>query len=304
MKQVVVIGSLNYDIFLTLSQMPKIGETASASSASSCAGGKGANQAVQIAKLGIPVSMIGRVGKDQMGNVLINSLTEAGVDIGGLKRTETAETGMGVVHVFPDGSVMAVISRGANYAITAADILQEEERIKKADLMVLQLEIPLEAVETAVEIAKKYSIKVLLNAAPAVELPENLIRSCDYFVVNEVEASFYAETELDSLEEAQRHIPALAEKYHNCWVCTMGKYGALVAGKGRAEQIPAMKTKVVETTGAGDSFVGGFSYGILQGMDEFEAGRFAAYCSAITIRNVGAQDSMPTRKQIKMEFGI
>ncbi len=304
MKQVVVIGSLNYDIFLTLSQIPKLGETASASSTSSCAGGKGANQAAQIAKLGIPVRMIGSVGRDQMGDVLIHSLSRAGVDISLLKRSETAETGMGVVNVFPDGSVMAVISRGANYALTAEDIRKEEECIKKADLVVLQLEVPMEVTEASLEIAKKYGKKVLLNAAPAAELPDELIAGCDYFVVNEVEASFYAGTDLDSMEKAQQYISALAEKYHNCWVCTMGKYGALAAKEGQIQQIPAIKTTVVETTGAGDSFVGGFSYGILNGMDEFEAGRFAACCSAITIRSVGAQDSMPTLEQIKREFDI
>lgn len=304
MKKVVVVGSLNYDIFLTLSRPPRVGETANAESSESSAGGKGANQAVQIAKLGVPVSIVGNVGDDRMGSALRESLAEAGVDCTYLKRSQDAETGMGIVDVFPDGSVMAVISHGANYTLKKEDIYCARKEIAEAELIVLQLEIPMETVKYAIDLAGELGVKVLLNAAPAAPLEEEYIRKCSYFVVNEVEASFYAQESIGSMDKAEELIPKLAEKYGNCWICTLGKYGSLVARNGEKKIIPAVKTEVTETTGAGDSFVGGFSYGILEGMGEFEAGRFAAHCSAVTIRNVGAQTSMPYREQLREEYNI
>lgn len=304
MSKVVVAGSLNYDIFLTLPSVPKVGETASAVSSKSAAGGKGANQAVQIAKLGTPVCMVGSVGKDQMGEALQKSLLDAGVDCGKVKEEAALGTGMGIVDVFPDGRVMAVISRGANYAVDPARILEAEEEIAEAELLVLQLEIPLESVKCAIDLAVKHGTKVLLNAAPAAELEDEYIRKCDYFVVNEVEASFYAGKEIDSLEGAKKQIPGLAQKYQNCWICTLGKEGSLIALEDQVHVIPAARAEAVETTGAGDSFVGGFCHGLLQGMDLCRAGNFAACCSGITIQSVGAQNSMPDREQIQKEYGI
>lgn len=304
MGKAVVIGSLNYDIFLSLASVPRIGETANALSSNSCAGGKGANQAVQLAKLGTSVCMVGSIGNDRMGAAVKDSLLCSGVDCGCLKCSPDAETGMGIVDVFPDGSVMAVISHGANYRMTADDIRCVREKIRKSDLVVLQLEIPMEVVKYAIDLAKEYGVRVLLNAAPAAKLEDAYIRKCDYFVVNEVEASFYAGEETDTPKKAEKLIRKMAQKYGNCWICTLGKHGALIVKGRECRMIPAVATSVVETTGAGDSFVGGFSYGILEGMDEFAAGQFAAHCSAVTIRNVGAQASMPVREQIRQEFGL
>ena len=304
MKKVVVAGSLNYDIFLTLSSVPKVGETANASSSKSAAGGKGANQAVQIAKLGTPVVMVGSVGRDQMGRALFQSLQSANVDCRYVKEEEGLGTGMGIVDVFPDGSVMAVISHGANYAVTREDIQKAEEEIATADILVLQLEIPMETVRFAIRLAAGCGTKVLLNAAPAAKLEDAYIQKCDYFVVNEVEASFYAKATIDSVESAKEQIPGLAKKYGNCWICTLGKEGALIACKDQVHIIPAVQTEVVETTGAGDSFVGGFCHGILQGMDVCSAGEFAACCSAITIRNVGAQNSMQDEEAFFREYKV
>ena len=183
-------------------------------------------------------------------------------------------------------------------------MLEALPALREAEMIVLQLEIPMEVVKFTIDLAKELGIKVLLNAAPAAVLEEEYIRKCDYFVVNEVEASFYAGEEIVSVEQAEKRIPELAENYGNCWICTLGEAGALIAGNGEYRHIPAVKTQMVEATGAGDSFVGGFSHGVLEGMDVFQAGWFAAHCSAITIRNVGAQASMPRREQLRKEYGI
>ncbi|MCD7735403.1 MAG: ribokinase [Lachnospiraceae bacterium] len=304
MKRVVVAGSLNYDMFLGLREMPVIGETATAVSSDSAPGGKGANQAVQSARLGVPTTMIGCIGKDWGGQKCKESLAGSGVDVCSLKISETEETGKGIVNVLPDGRVFSVICRGANYALTGEDILRVENKIAEADLLILQLEVPMDVVSAAVETAKRHGTEILLNAAPAAALEDSLIRDCDYFVVNEVECSFYAGRKIDSVEKAKAALAELTQKYGNCWVCTLGGDGAVIARKDRMEYIPAAKTEVVETTGAGDSFIGGFAYGILNGMDLFDAGLFASYCSAFTISGVGAQDSMPTRAQIRERFHI
>lgn len=307
MSKVVVAGSLNYDIFLSLSSVPRLGETAKASASGGGAGGKGANQAVQMAKLGLSVSMIGCTGADWMGSYLRDGMTGAGVDCTRVKKAEKEKTGMGIVDVFPDGSVMAVISEGANGLVTKEDIAEADALIRETDMMVLQLEIPLETVVYAVETAAGYGKKILMNAAPAAALPEECIRKCTYFVVNEVEASYYAGRAVDSPKTAMALLPGLAGRYGNCWICTLGEHGAVIAQKGQAVHIPAVQTDAVETTGAGDSFVGGFAYGILRGMAEEDAARFAAWCSAVTIRSVGAQESMPTLQEInrlKNEYGV
>ena len=304
MKKVVVVGSLNYDFFLLLAGTPKVGETVHANESGRGAGGKGADQAVQIAKLGTPVSMVGSIGNDWMGTYLRESLIDAGVDCTYLKRRQDVETGMSVANVLPDGNIMSVILHGANYGVEKADVLEAMPALREAEMIVLQLEIPMEVVKFTIDLAKELGIEVLLNAAPAAVLEEEYIRKCDYFVVNEVEASFYAGEEIVSVEQAEKRIPELAENYGNCWICTLGEAGALIAGNGEYRHIPAVKTQMVEATGAGDSFVGGFSHGVLEGMDVFQAGWFAAHCSAITIRNVGAQASMPRREQLRKEYGI
>lgn len=304
MDYVVVIGSLNYDIFFSVERAPRLGENIHALSSKSGCGGRGANQAVQIARLGAPVYMVGKTGADQAGETLRKSLQDAGVDLRYLDTVTDLESGMAAVSVYPDGNVSAVISRGANDAVSLKDLENVRELIRGAGLVVLQLEIPLNVVEEAIRMAKAYGVRVLLNAAPVAPLSEEVIRGCDYFVVNEVEGSFYMGETLDTIETAERLLPEVSRKYGNCWICTMGKEGALIANHDWCRRIPAVKTTVVETTGAGDSFVGGFCYAILQGKNEYDAGRFAAYCSAVTIRTVGAQNSMPDREQLRREFQV
>ena len=304
MSQVAVIGSLNYDMFLTLSDVPRIGETANASALKTAAGGKGANQAVQVAKLGIPTYMVGSVGDDWMGQVLKDSLKDAGVKMDYINTCPSEPTGMGIVDVFPDGSVMAVINHGANGAVSVQDVLTAEKVIETSDIVILQLEIPSETVIQSINLAKKHKKKVILNAAPAAELPDEVLEMCDYVIVNEIEASFYTGEAIDSIEKAIETLPKMKQKYGNCWICTLGKNGAVICDSEDPVIIPIVSTEAVETTGAGDSFVGGFAYGLLQGMTQTDAAKFASHCSALTISQVGAQNAMPTRQQITQRYNI
>jgi len=296
--KITVIGSLNYDVILKISRLPKEGETLPAESAKCSAGGKGANQAVQAAKLGIQTYMVGCVGCDSHGDYLMQTAQKYGLDTTYVRRTDVP-TGMGVVNAVEDGSVFAVIDRGANFAMTKADIDAAEPVLRESAIVILQMEIPQEINEYAIEKAKEYGCRVLLNAAPAEEIPERYLRMCDILVVNEVEAAFYLKTELDTVEQAKEGAAKLAQAYDADVIVTLGKAGSVVSDGGSIAFIPAKKVNAIETTGAGDSFIGGVGYALMQGMTLTAACEFATACSAVTVCRLGAQDSMPTLEEVQ-----
>ena len=295
-NKIVVIGSLNYDIILKSQRLPELGETMPVDQASFSAGGKGANQAVQAAKLGVPTYMVGCVGNDAQGDFLLHNAEKYGVDTTFIRKV-AEPSGMGVVNALEDGSVYASIVRGANYAVTQADIDAVQELMCEAAIVILQMEIPPEINEYAVAKAKACGCKVLLNAAPAV--PSQILGECDIVVVNEVEAAFYLGKEISDVEQARAGAAQLAERYRCDIILTLGKSGAVVCEKGEISFIPSRKVDAIESTGAGDSFIGGTSYALMKGMSLTEACEFATCCSAITVCRLGAQDSMPTLEEVR-----
>ncbi len=297
--KIVVIGSLNYDIILKSSRLPERGETMPVDNAAFSAGGKGANQAVQAAKLGVPTCMVGCVGEDAQGAYLIQTASGYGVNTGHVKTVPGVPSGMGVISALEDGSVFASIVRGANYAVTKEHIDAAESLLREAAIVILQMEIPLETNIYAIQKAKACGCKVLLNAAPAMDIPECYLQMCDIIVVNEVEAAFYLNAELDTPEQARDGAARLAERYSADLIITLGKAGAVVSDGGKIEFIPAKKVEAIETTGAGDSFIGGVGYALMQNMTLSEACKFATVCSAITVCRLGAQDSMPTLEEVQ-----
>lgn len=297
--KIVVVGSLNYDIILKSSRRPERGETMTVDSASFSAGGKGANQAVQAAKLGAPTHMVGRVGDDPQGGYLIDAAASYGVDVENIRVAPGVPSGMGVVSALDDGSVYASIVRGANYEVTKGDIDAAASLLRDADTVILQLEIPVETTMYAIEKAKEYGSKVLLNAAPAMEVPERYLRMCDIIAVNEVEAAFYLGSETNTVDEAKKGAEELARRYDAKIIITLGKAGAVVCDGESTEFIPAMRVDAIETTGAGDSFIGAVAYALMNGMELTEACRFATRCSAVTVCRLGAQGSMPTLSEIE-----
>ncbi|MBQ9063933.1 MAG: ribokinase [Blautia sp.] len=296
-SKVLVVGSMNYDIILKAGRLPEQGETMPVDGCTFAAGGKGANQAVQAAKLGVETYMVGCVGNDPMGDFLFNSAEKYGLHTEHIRRSE-GPSGLGVVHALENGSVHASIVRGANFEITREDIDAVETLLDDTGLVILQMEIPLEINRYVIDRAKAHGCKVLLNAAPAEPFEKEYLQKCDILVVNEVEAAFYAGRTAGNLEEGCAMAKEMAAEYGNTVVITMGSEGAVVSDGSRAEAIPSMKVKAVETTGAGDSFIGGIAYSMINGMDIFEAGRFATKCSAVTVTRAGAQNSMPTLAEV------
>lgn len=297
-SSILVIGSSNYDAFLHVQRMPMIGETLPADGMTVGCGGKGANQAVQCAKLGLKTYMAGAVGGDAMGAFLREGLESYGVDTTYL-RTSSEPSGFSAIYVFPDAKVRSAIVRGANFDFTREDIDVLVPLMQEAYAVVLQLEIPLEIVAYVAEKAHEAGAKVILNAAPAHPLADETLALCDVFMANEVEASFYTGTNIVTPEDAQQHIGAFCEKYGFDAVFTLGEKGAVGYTKGETRHIPCAKTKAVDTMGAGDSFAGGFIKGIYEGLDFWKAADFAAHCSAVTVASTGCQNSMPTLAQVE-----
>lgn len=297
-KKITVIGSLNYDVILKIPRLPFKGETLTANGATFSAGGKGANQAVQAAKLKTPTYMVGCVGTDESADFLVNTAKEYGVNVDYIRKVP-GSSGMGVINAVEDGSVYACIVRGANFEVTKEDVDNAMPILKESGVCILQNEIPVEIIAYAIDKAKEAGCTVVLNAAPAIELPEGCLSKVDILVVNEVEAEFYCHEKIDSVEKAKTEIKKMAEKYNNNVIFTLGKDGAVAYENGTIEFIPAMKVDAIETTGAGDSYIGAVSHSIIEGKSLIEACKFATKCSAITVCRMGAQPSMPTLEDVE-----
>ena len=298
-KKAVIIGSLNYDIILKQKRLPKIGETFVADSITMCGGGKGANQAVQLSKLGGKAFMAGCVGNDKFGEELLSNLQKHNVNTDNVKLSEKNNTGMGIVNVFDDGKLIATITRGANYDITNSDIDKIKDEIINAKIIILQMEIPIEVIEYVINLASKHDVYIILNAAPACDIREDVLSKVNCLVVNETEASFYLNKEINDVKSSIENCEELYGKIKDLLIITLGENGSLLYDGKEKLHIKARKAEVTETTGAGDSFIGAFAYKLLNDSSYKEAAEFASLVSSITVTKIGAQDSMPTYEEVK-----
>ncbi|WP_435308319.1 ribokinase [Sebaldella termitidis] len=298
-KKAVIIGSLNYDIILKQKRLPKIGETFVADSITMCGGGKGANQAVQLSKLGGKAFMAGCVGNDKFGEELLSNLQKHNVNTDNVKLSEKNNTGMGIVNVFDDGKLIATITRGANYDITNSDIDKIKNEIISAQIIILQMEIPIEVIEYVINLASKHDVYIILNAAPACDIKEEVLSKVNCLVVNETEASFYLNKEINDVKSSIENCEELYGKIKDLLIITLGENGSLLYDGKEKLHIKARKAEVTETTGAGDSFIGAFAYKLLNDSSYKEAAEFASLVSSITVTKIGAQDSMPTYEEVK-----
>lgn len=293
-----VIGSLNYDIIMKQQRLPLEGETYTADSIAYEGGGKGANQAVQCAKLGAPTYMFGKVGEDDFGIKLLDNLKKYGVKTDYVYKSRR-DTGVGVVHVLEDGSVYATIIAGANFDFEEEDMQVLYEVIKKSSIIVLQMEIPIPFVEEAIKFASEEDVYVILNAAPAKAITPEVLKLVDCLVVNESEASFYVGEEISDLETAKQHYKTLTGKVKNTVIMTLGEKGSLLCSNQGYKVIPVVEVKnAIETTGAGDSYIGTFAYCKYKGYSDEKACQTAAKAAAITVGKIGAQIAMPDYNDI------
>ena len=293
-----VIGSLNYDIIMKQKRMPFLGETYTADSITYSGGEKGANQAVQCAKLGIDTIMVGKVGRDSFGDTLVEKLRDYGVDCSCIGRS-SSPTGVGVVQALEDGTVYASIITGANFDITAREIDGLDELVRNSRIIILQLEIPTNVVEHIIRKAKQYHVYTILNAAPAKELDREVLKLVDCLIVNETEASFYAGVDITDGEMVRAHADRLSQLTEGTVIVTLGSKGSMLLGKEETVSIEPVKVEhVTESTGAGDSYIGAFAYGKYKGMTDRRACCFAARAASITVTKIGAQEAMPCLNEI------
>lgn len=299
--KIVVIGSLNMDVVFKAERAPKRGETVLGEEVHFIPGGKGANQAVALARLGAETTLIGAVGSDAFGVELMEALQRDGVNTSSVKRLTSVATGVASI-LLAEGDNSIVVVPGANAHCYSEDLDLHEETIAEADLVLLQLEIPLETVEYAITLARKHGKIVMLNPAPAQNLTRDLLSKVDYITPNRSELALL--TRMSEESAIPKGIERLLEAGVSCCVTTLGEEGVAFMEKGvRLGKVSGHKVPVVDTTGAGDAFNAGLAYALAQKKTIREAVEFAVQVSALAVTKFGAQGGMPTLVEVEEYFG-
>lgn len=294
-KAIIVVGSLNMDLVVRTSRHPKIGETILGSDFRTFPGGKGANQAVAAARLGGKVWMVGRVGRDDFGEALLQSAAADGVETDYIQKDPNAATGVALITVDQAGQNTIVVASGANGQVSPEDVIRAENLFEQAGVLLLQLESPIPAVQKAVEIASRHGVRVILNPAPAPSQPLNpeLLAGVDYLIPNQTELSL-----LSGKEDLSEGVEILRSCGVGQVIVTLGGDGVLLAHDQGVERIPAFPVKAVDTTAAGDAFMGAFAVALVAGIDVRQAAVWGNAAGALSVMRPGAQPSLPTKQEL------
>ncbi len=296
-KPIVVVGSINMDFVVSAARIPAVGETLTGTGFQTHFGGKGANQAVAVARLGYPVAMIGMVGSDAIGEQLKAGLADAGVVVDAVGVAE-GSSGVASITVLAAGENAIVVVPGANARVSAEYLDRHEELIRSAGVVLAQLEIPVATVASLAEICARHGVPLMLDPAPACELPAGVMAKVAWFTPNQTEASFYARR-ADSVS-AEESVARLRSLGCRGVVLKMGEQGAYVAtGDGPGGLVPAFSVRAVDTTAAGDAFNAGFAVARMRGASAVESARFGAAVAAVSVTRAGAQSAMPGRDEVE-----
>ena len=298
MKNICVIGSLNMDLVVNVDTMPKPGQTIIGSNFKEVPGGKRANQAVAMARLNGNVSMIGKVGEDGFGQTLINSLKNDKVDTTYIQTAKGA-TGVALITVDKNAQNSIVVSPGANFEVKEDDIDNNIEAIKNSDIVVLQLETPLDTIKYALNKAKELNKYTILNPAPAVKLDDEIIKNVDLLTPNETELEIISGVSIESEEDIQKAAQIMIEKGVKELIVTLGSKGSLYINKEKSMFKKAYKVEAVDTTAAGDSYTGALAVALSQDKGMEEAMDFASKVGALSVLKEGAQSSLPTLEDVE-----
>jgi ribokinase len=302
--RIAVVGSANVDLTTFTDRFPKPGETIFGQKFDLGFGGKGANQAVAARLCGADVFMVARVGSDLFGPATIDNFKKLGIDTTHVKQVEGLSSGVAPIFVEPNGQNRILVVKGANDALKAPDVDAAADMLKSADCIVLQFEIPLETVYYTVAFARKHGIRCILNPAPGQPVEMRALADLDYFVPNESEAETVTSIPVRNVEDAKKCAEKLMTAGIRRVIITMGANGSLLAGRDLSEHVPAFSVKSVDSSGAGDAFIGSFAVFLAEGVSELEAARRANLYAGLSTTGVGTQKSFYDRARFDAEWAI
>lgn len=297
-QQILVVGSTNTDMVIKAAHLPRPGETILGGTFFMNPGGKGANQAVAIARLGAPVTFICKTGTDIFGHQSQQLFEAEGINTSYVFSDPQNPSGVALISVDDKAENCIVVASGANANLTPEDLKKAEEAIDQCDIVLLQLEIPMETVEYVAKIASEKGKKVILNPAPAQPLSAELLSHLYLITPNETEAEMISGVKITDEASANEAAQVLSEKGVQNVIITLGSKGALVYSNGESEIVPAYKVNAIDTTAAGDVFNGALTVALSEGRDLKEASRFGCKASAISVTRSGAQSSAPYRNEV------
>jgi ribokinase len=301
-RSIVVVGSVNLDLVCTGKRIPAPGETVTGETFETFHGGKGANQAVAVGRLGFPVSMIAKVGDDPFGMRLLRALRAATVNVRAVGIAKDTASGVALITVDGNGQNSITVIPGANAQLLPRDLEKSLPQLRAAGMILTQLEIPMETVEYLCTLAGRFQVPLMLDPAPARALPREMLRHVTYLTPNETETCALCnipshDLNRETVTELARILQAGGAANV---IIKMGKHGAFVAGTNNLRRmVPPFKVRVVDSTAAGDAFNGGLAVALMQGLGLDEAVRFAAAVGALSVTRAGAQPAMPTAGEVK-----
>lgn len=300
--RVAVVGSANIDLTTFAERFPKPGETIFGQSFNLGFGGKGANQAVAARLCGADVFMVARVGSDLFGPATIENFRKQGIDATYVKQVQGISSGVAPIFVEPSGQNRILVVKGANDAIKPVDVDAAEDMLKSVDCIVLQFEIPIETVYYTIAFARKHGIRCILNPAPAQAVEMAALNELDYFIPNEHEAETITGAAVKTVDDAMNCAAKLLASGIRRVIVTLGANGALLAGREATEHVAAFPVNCIDSTGAGDAFIGSFAVFLGEGIAEKEAVRRANLYAALSTTGVGTQKSFYDRARFDAEW--
>ena len=299
---IAIVGSANVDLTTFIDRFPRPGETLFADKFHLGFGGKGANQALAARLCGAEVSMIARLGDDLFAPATIHNFSSRGIDTSRVLITPGVSSGVAPIFVDSSGQNRILVVKGANDKLSPADIEAAAPALRRADMIVLQLEVPLETVYFTLRFARQHGIRTILNPAPAQPLDPNEITAAGYVIPNETEAASLSGLPVTNLHEAKACAQALVRSGMARVIITLGANGTLVASASELQHVPAFPVEAIDTSGAGDAFIGCLAFFLASGCEEFEAIRRANLYAALSTLRTGTQSSFATREQFEAEW--
>ncbi len=296
--KVVVVGSSNMDLVVKSSRIPAVGETILGGDFLMVPGGKGANQAVAAAKLEACVYLVAKLGDDLFGRQSLDNFKKEGVDTTYVTLSAEAPSGVALIMVDEAGNNVIVVAPGANARLTAEDVKQAESDIASSGAVVAQLEVPLETIEFAAQLANVAGVPFVLDPAPAQRLPPELLKIVDVLTPNETEAQILTGIEVRDEQSARAAAEELLSAGVKSVILTMGAQGFLLVDQEKVAFVTARQVEAVDSTAAGDAFTGSLAVGMAQGKSLSEAALFANQVAALSVTKMGAQPSMPTLQEV------